>query len=261
VTATVALPSAAPPVHPPEAPTTALGAGPAFVVQLDAFSGPLDLLLHLLREEQLEIADIPIARIADQFLQAVGELGLNQAADYLDMASRLVRLKAQMLLPRGSEEDGWEDPRSELVRRLLEYQQIREIALWMGKAAERRAEQFARAYLPPAPALPPPPLTLEIMDLLLAVERVVAAIPSPVLHRVVARPLDVESATLRIEQLLLDREQVGWLEALGPRPTIVDVLSTLLALLELAKRGAVRLVQPTPFSPMVIARDAARPAD
>ncbi|MBW8839929.1 MAG: hypothetical protein JF602_08775, partial [Gemmatimonadetes bacterium] len=94
----------------------------------------------------------------------------------------------------------------------------------------------------------------------LAVERVVAAIPSPVLHRVVARPLDVESATLRIEQLLLDREQVGWLEALGPRPTIVDVLSTLLALLELAKRGAVRLLQPTPFSPMVIARDAARPA-
>src|ERR671919_784585 len=93
-----------------EAPTTALGAGPGFVVELEAFSGPLDLLLHLLREEQLEIADIPIARIADQFLQAIHELGLNQAADYLDMASRLVRLKAQMLLPRRPEEDGWEDP-------------------------------------------------------------------------------------------------------------------------------------------------------
>ena len=244
----------------PEAPTTALGAGPGFVVQLDAFSGPLDLLLHLLREEQLEIADIPIARIADQFLQAIGVLGLNQAADYLDMASRLVRLKAQMLLPRGSEEDGWEDPRAELVRRLLEYQQIREIALWMGKAAERRAEQFARGYLPPPPELPPAPLTLELIDLLQAVERVIAAIPSPVLHRVVARPLDVETATRRIEQLLEEREEVGWLEALGPHPTIVDVLSTLLALLELAKRGTVRLIQPTPFSPMVIARDAARSA-
>ena len=134
-----------------DAPTTALGAGPGFVVQLDAFSGPLDLLLHLLREEQIEIADIPIARIADQFLQAIHELGLNQAADYLEMASRLVRLKAQMLLPRQSEEDGWEDPRAELVRRLLEYQQIREIAVWMGRAAERRAEQFARGYLPPPP--------------------------------------------------------------------------------------------------------------
>jgi segregation and condensation protein A len=260
VTATALPPSAAPAAPPPEPPTTALGAGPAFMVQLDAFSGPLDLLLHLLREEQLEIADIPIARIADQFLQAIGELGLNQAADYLDMASRLVRLKAQMLLPRGSEEDGWEDPRAELVRRLLEYQQIREIALWMGKAAERRAEQFARGYLPPPPELPPLPLTLELIDLLQAVERVIAAIPSPVLHRVVARPLDVETATRRIELLLEEREEVGWLEVLGPRPTIVDVLSTLLALLELAKRGTIRLTQPTPFSPMVIARDAARSA-
>ncbi len=243
-----------------EAPTTALGAGPGFIVRLDAFNGPLDLLLHLLREEQLEIADIPIARIADQFLQAIHELGLNQAADYLDMASRLIRLKAQMLLPRRSEEDGWEDPRAELVRRLLEYQQIREIAVWMGRAAERRAERFARGYLPPPPELPPPPLTLDLFDLLQAIERVIAAMPSPVLHRVVVRPLDVESATRRIEQLLEERAQIGWLELLGPRPTIVDVLSTLLAVLELAKRGTLRLVQPAAFAPMVIARDPARPA-
>ena len=244
----------------PEAPTTALGAGPGFVVELDAYSGPLDLLLHLLREEQIEIADIPIARIADQFLQAIHELGLNQAADYLDMASRLVRLKAQMLLPRHAEDDGWEDPRAELVRRLLEYQQIREIAVWMGRAAERRADALARGYLPPPPELPPPPLALDMLELLQAVERVVAGIPTPVLHRVVARPLDVEGATRRLEDLLDQREQFGWLEALGPRPSIVDVLSTLLALLELAKRGVVRLAQPSPFSPMVIARDPARPA-
>ena len=244
----------------PEAPTAALGAGTGFVVQLEAFSGPLDLLLHLLREEQLEISEIPIARIADQFLQAIHELGLNQAADYLDMASRLVRLKAQMLLPRNADDDGWEDPRAELVRRLLEYQQIREIAVWMGRAAERRAEQYARGYLPPAPELPPPPLTLDLLDMLQAVERVIAAIPSPVLHRVVARPLDVETATRRIEQLLEERDQFGWLDALGPQPTIVDVLSTLLALLELAKRGSLLLVQSAAFAPMVIARDPARPA-
>jgi segregation and condensation protein A len=245
---------------PLEAPTTALGAGPGFVVELEAFSGPLDLLLHLLREEQLEIADIPIARIADQFLQAVHELGLNQAADYLDMASRLVRLKAQMLLPRRPEEDGWEDPRAELVRRLLEYQQIREVAVWMGRAADRRAEQCARGYLPPPPVLPPPPLRVDLADMLAAVERVLANIPFPVLHRVVARPLDVETATRRIEGLLLHQEEIRWHDALGAHPTIVEVLSTLLALLELAKRGALRLVQPTPFSPMVIARDAARTA-
>jgi segregation and condensation protein A len=239
----------------PEAPTTALGAGPAFVVQLDAFAGPLDLLLHLLREERIEIADIPIARIADQFLSAIHDLGLNQAADYLDMASRLVRLKAQMLLPRRSDEEGWEDPRAELVRRLLEYQQIREVAIWLGRAAEKRAEQLPRGYLPPPPELPPPPLALDLIELLQAVERVIAGIPSPVLHRVVARPLDVEGATARLEVLLLEREEIGWLEALGPRPTIVDVLSTLLALLELAKRGFLRVSQPAPFAPMVIARE------
>ena len=247
------------PVSLPEAPSSILGPGSGFVVELEAFSGPLDLLLHLLREEQLEIADIPIARIADQFLQAVHELGLNQAADYLDMASRLVRLKAQMLLPRNLEEDGWEDPRAELVRRLLEYQQIREVAVWLGRAAERRAQQFARGYMPPAPALPPPPLTLNLLDMLSAVERVIAGIPSPVLHKVVARPLDVESATRRIEELLRDQEQIHWTDALGSGASIVDVLSTLLALLELAKRGSLRLLQPTPFSPLVIARESARP--
>jgi chromatin segregation and condensation protein Rec8/ScpA/Scc1 (kleisin family) len=89
---------------------------------------------------------------------------------------------------------------------------------------------------------------------------VLAGIPFPVLHRVVARPLDVETATRRIEDLLAEQEEIRWLDALGSRPTIVDVLSTLLALLELAKRGALRLVQPTPFSPMVIARDSTRPA-
>ena len=250
--------SAIEPVTLPEAPPSVIGTGSGFVVELEAFSGPLDLLLHLLREEQLEIADIPIARIADQFLQAVHELGLNQAADYLDMASRLVRLKAQMLLPRNVEEDGWEDPRAELVRRLLEYQQIREVAVWLGRAAERRAQQFARGYLPPAPALPPPPLTLNLMDMLTALERVIAGIPSPVLHKVIARPLDVESATRRIEDLLRDQEQIHWRDALGSGATIVDVLSTLLALLELAKRGSLRLLQPTPFSPLVIAREPAR---
>ena len=243
------------------APTAALGAEPGFVVELDKFSGPLDLLLHLLREEQIDIADIPIARIADQFLKSIHSMGLNRAADYLEMAGRLLRLKAQMLLPRHADDEGWEDPRAELVRRLLEYQQIREIALWFGRAAERRADRYARGYLPEPPELPPLPLTLDLLDLLAAVDRVIAAIPSPVLHRVVPRPLDVEGATRRIEALLAERDHLAWLDVLGPAPTIVEVLSTLLALLELARRGILTLTQPAAFAPMVIARDTASPTD
>lgn len=244
-----------------QAPAVSLAGESGFVVELESFSGPLDLLLHLLREEQIDIADIPIARIADQFLQAIHQLGLNQAADYLEMAGRLLRLKAQMLLPRPLDEEGWEDPRHELVRRLLEYQQVREIAEWMERAVERRAARFARGYLPPPPELPPPPLTFQLLELLEAVERVIAGIPTPVLHRVVARPLDVEGATLRIEALLVERGEISWHEALGARPGITDVLSTLLALLELARRGRLLLLQPAPFAPLVIRRESTDAAD
>src|SRR3954471_7453834 len=97
------------------------GAESGFVVELTAFSGPLDLLLTLIREEQVDIYDIPIAHVCAQFVVRIRTLGLNEAAEYLEMAARLIRIKAQMLLPR-SDAEAWEDPRAELVRRLLEYQ-------------------------------------------------------------------------------------------------------------------------------------------
>jgi len=244
----------------PAAPASSLESETGFIVELEAFNGPLDLLLHLLREEQIDISDVPIARIADQFLAAIHHLGLNQAADYLEMASRLVRLKIQMLLPRSAEE-GWEDPRAELVRRLLEYQHIKEIALWMARAADRRNLQFVRGYLPEPPALPAPPPTLDLVELLAAVERVIAGILHPVLHSVVARPLDVEGATRRLEALLAEKEEFVWTEALGPRPTIVEVLSFLLAVLELARRGVLAVVQRASFVSLVIRRESAFAAD
>ncbi len=231
-----------------------------FVVELEQFSGPLDLLLHLIREDELDITDLPIAKIADQFLAVINDLGLNQAADYLEMAARLLRIKAQMLLPRRMGEDEWEDPRSELVRRLLEYQQIRELVDWLAHAAGVRAERFGRGYEQPAPDLPPAPLAIELNDLLAAAERIIALIPEPTLHRVVPRPLDVEGATARIQALLAEREEFGWRDVVGERPGVVDVLSVFIALLELAKRGALRLAQPEPFAPMVIRRESPREA-
>ena len=231
------------------------GNAAGFVVDLDGFNGPLDLLLHLVWSEQIDIADIPIARVADQFLAAIHALRLNQAADYLEMAGRLIRLKVQMLMPRGGEDD-WEDPRAELVRRLLEYQQIKEIARWMAGQAERRSLRLARGYLPPPPELPSLPVTLDMMDLLVAVERVVNNIPSPVLHRVITRPLDVEGAARRIELLLELQGEFGWRDAFPPNPSIVDVLSVLLALLELARRGACRFRQDASFGPLVVIRES-----
>ena len=207
-----------------------------FVVELEKFSGPLDLLLHLIREDEVDITDLPIAKIADQFLSVINELGLNEAADYLEMAARLLRIKAQMLLPRRMGDDEWEDPRAELVRRLLEYQQIRELVDWLGRAQDARAERFGRGYEAPPADAPPAPLQIDLNDLLAAAERVISLIPDPMPHRVVPRPLDVEGATARIHALLAEHETFGWKEAVGPQATLVDVLSTFIALLELAKR-------------------------
>jgi len=138
-------------------------AGPAsFVVELTEFSGPLDLLLTLIREEQVDIYDIPIARIAEQFLVRIRTLQLNEAADYLEMAARLLRIKAQLLLPRSEGEEGWDDPRAELVRRLLEYQQMREVVDVLERAGEERRNRFARAYLPQAATPPESPLALSL---------------------------------------------------------------------------------------------------
>jgi segregation and condensation protein A len=231
-----------------------------FVVELEQFSGPLDLLLHLIHEDQLDVTDLPIAKIADQFLAVINEFGLNQAADYLEMAARLLRIKAQLLLPRRVGDDEWEDPRAELVRRLLEYQQIRELVEWLGEAAARRAERLGRGFRADPPAAPPPPLAIELNDLLAAAERVIALIPEPELHRVVPRPLDVEGATARIEALLAGQREVAWLDVVGPRPSIVDTLSAFIALLELAKRGALRLHQDAPFASLVIRRESPREA-
>ena len=231
-----------------------------FVVELEQYSGPLDLLLDLIREDELDITDLPISKIADQFLAAIHELGLDQAADYLEMAARLLRIKAQMLLPRRMGEDEWDDPRAELVRRLLEYQQIRELVGWLERAAAVRAERFGRGYQAPPPQAPPAPLTVELNELLGAAERVAALIPEPMLHRVVPRPLDVESATARILALLESRAEVAWADVVGERPGVVEILSAFIALLELARRGSLSLHQPQPFTPVVIRRESPREA-
>ena len=232
-----------------------------FVVELEAFSGPLDLLLHLIHEQEIEITDIPIATIADQFLQSIQQLGLNQAADYLEMAAHLLRIKVQMLLPRPFDEEGWEDPRAELVRRMLEYEQIREVADWLGDRASQHGARFPRGWLPEPRQQPPAPLLLDILELLAAVERVVEALPEPVLHRVVSRPLDVEGATARIRALFDNAEQLTLLEVIGEHSSIVDILSSLLALLELARVGFVSLAQPQPFGSVVIRRALADTTD
>ena len=228
-----------------------------FVIELSEYSGPLDLLLTLIRDEKIDIYDIPIARIAEQFLQRIRSLGLDQAADYLEMAARLLRIKAQLLLPRSGSDDEWEDPRAELVRRLLEYQQIREIVDHLERLSEDRRRRYARSYLPELPAPPQAPLALSLVELLAAVDRVLRTSVLPDLHDVIPRPLDVDGAMQTVRGVLALRERVPWRDVIPSAPERWQILSVLLALLEMARRGELSLEQLAPFSNVWISRESA----
>lgn len=231
---------------------------PAFVVELSHFTGPLDLLLSLIRDEQVDIYDIPIARIAEQFLARIGSLGLDEAADYLEMAARLLRIKAQMLLPRADGEDSWEDPRAELVRRLLEYQQMREVVDLLEHRGEERRHQFNRRWVPQAFEVVPisAPLSLSLNDLLAAVDRVLRTAREPTVHDVVPRTLDVAGAMTTIRALLSMRREARWADLVGRDAEPWQILSVLLALLEMARMGELRIAQARPFGSVEIVRDA-----
>ena len=237
--------------------------GEVFVVELTQFSGPLDLLLTLIRDEQIDIQDIPVARIAEQFLARISTLALDEAADYLEMAARLVRIKAQMLLPRREGDETWEDPRAELVRRLLEYQQVREVVDILEQRSNDRRNRFARAYLPqnltsPAPAAAA--LSLSLPELFAAVDRVLRVARKPTVHDVVPRALDVDGAIATVRAVLALRARARWSDVIHSDAEPWQVLSVLLALLELAKRGELRLAQPRPFASVEISSDTASEA-
>ena len=229
----------------------------SFVVELTHFSGPLDLLLTLLREEQIDIYDIPIARIAEQFLGRIQSLRLDEAAEYLEMAARLLRIKAQMLLPQRGSDEAWDDPRAELVRRLLEYQQVREVVDVLEVRAEFRRSRFAHpcTMLPIAPP-PPARLSVSLLELFAAVDRVLRIARGPSIHAVVPRALDVAGAVDAARALFARRQSVAWGDLVPARAEAWQVLSVLLALLELARLGECLLRQPSPFGPVEI-----RPAD
>jgi len=235
----------------------ASGPDGGFVIELALFNGPLDLLLSLIRDEKLDIYDIPIARICEQFLARMHALALNEAAEYLEMAARLLRIKAQMLLPRRESDESWEDPRAELVRRLLEYQQMREVVDVLERLGEDRRNRFARSYLQEIAPPPQAPLALSLAELLTAVDRVLRAARKPTLHEVIPRPLDVDGAMVTVRAVMALRAVFRWRDVVRDDAEPWEVLSGLHALLELAKRSELKLTQPKPFADVEIRRELA----
>lgn len=222
-----------------------------FLVEIDRFQGPLDLLLHLIREQDIDILDIPIARITKQFLLAVKEIqamDLDSAGEFLEMAATLVRIKAQLLLPRPTDE-GDEDPRAELVRRLLEYEQIREVSQRLERAEGERLRRFCKGFLPARPTRTEDQVPLEVsweevFEAALGVE-----IPEirDREHRVSPRTVSMEEKVELILERVGEAGRIEFRALVAPFGDRMHEVMTLLAGLELTRRREIRLRQSRPF--------------
>ena len=227
------------------------------LVAIDRFEGPLDLLLHLIRTQDIDVFDIPIARITDQFLTAIERLeahDLDRAGEFLEMAATLIRIKAQMLLPRhGDDED--EDPRAELVRRLLEYEQIREISQRLRTAEADRGRRFGKGYVPPRPERRTEELPLETTwdEVFEAALRVETPIPERS-HRVTPRTVSMEEKAVLILDALQRTTRVEFSKLVRGFADRMHGVMTFLAGLELTRRRLLLLRQARPFTELWIYR-------
>jgi len=222
------------------------------VVELDRFRGPLDLLLHLIRSQDIDIFDIPIARITAQFQVALDSglerLELDRAGEFIEMASTLVRIKAQLLLPRNEEPDWEDDPRADLVRRLLEYEYFLEVArVLLGAEADRR-RHFAKGYVEPrsAPEASLPELETGREEFMEAVK----SMPEPgpeASHRAPTRGVTVEEKMSLLGRLLEKARRLSFDKLFRPWGTRPHAVAALMACLEMARQQLIRIEQSVPF--------------
>ncbi len=225
-------------------------------VKLDLFEGPLDLLLHLIKKNEVQIVDIPIATITDQYLamiEGLPELNLDNAGEYLVMAATLMVIKSRMLLPGepGEDEELEEDPRAELVQQLLEYQRYRESA---GHLASRPLLQRDVFATPGEPASAvggdpdgPPVRDATLGDLLEALRGVLERIAKPRPHEIQRPMRSVAECVQSILSHFALTERVEFGELFEPEATRADVIVTFLALLELVRLRVIRAQQEERF--------------
>jgi segregation and condensation protein A len=225
----------------------------ALEVFLDAFEGPLDLLLYLIRRQNLDILDIPIADITDQYMEYVElmkDLRLELAAEYLVMAAVLAEIKSRMLLPRPAAEEDEDDPRAELVRRLQEYERFKRAAVSLDELPRMGRDVFGvQAEVPPGHVRRLPP-DVDLREVLIALRGVLARADLFTSHRV-----EREALSLRERMsLVLERVQAGGFVPFAHLFELSEgragVVVTFLALLELIKAASIELVQADAFAPI-----------
>ena len=228
------------------------------VIDIERFQGPLDLLLHLIRQQDIDVFDIPVARITHQFLEAVQDIGakdLDNAGEFLEMAATLVRIKVQMLLPRHGEAED-EDPRAELVRRLMEYEQIREISDRLATSEAERGRHFGKGFVQPRPRPPmeETPLATTWDEVFEAALLVTPPAPGIRAHLVTTPPVAMADKMALILDTLERVRRIEFSRLVQPFKNRLHGVMTFLAGLELTRRRRVKLRQVKPFSELWVYR-------
>ncbi|MBD3263604.1 MAG: chromosome segregation protein ScpA [Candidatus Omnitrophica bacterium] len=225
-------------------------------IRLDIFEGPLDLLIYLIKKDHLNIYDIPIAKVVNQYLQfleLMKLLDINIASEYLVMAANLISIKSKMLLPQQQQaEEPEEDPREELVKKILEYEKFKGAADFLRTKEVERNKYFKR----PSSDSNNVEVYIEasIFDLISAFKSALKEVPKEIFFEVVREEFTVEDKIHDLLHLLLSKEKVALDALFSSAKSKLEIVVTFLAILELIKLKEVVAVQEELFGPILIAR-------
>jgi segregation and condensation protein A len=232
------------------------------LVSTEAFEGPLDLLLHLIKKNEVDIYNIPIAAISRQYLDYLDlmrELNLDVAGEFLVMASTLIQIKSQMLLPLSpdpeAEEDHGLDPRAELVRRLLEYERYRDASTLLASREILDRDVFARNFPSPELDIATPDDALpeiDLFELVDAFRRILAKAPKDSFHEVGSENISIADRIADILVFLEGKESVDFEELFIGTNTREFIVASFLAILELCKLRMIRLTQFESYGRIVV---------
>lgn len=229
-----------------------------YQVRIEIFEGPMDLLLHLIQKNDLDIADIPIAQITNEYLnylQLLKELNLNFAGEFLVMATTLMQIKARMLLPPEPGENGEEgpDPRTELIQRLVEYQKFKEVSKMFEKNFDQQRDVLYRG----SPIFSRDDQILEVsLDRLLESFKKVLESAESNVREILFEEIPVEVRIREVLDILESREYVPFSHLFSTQSSRKMLIVTFLALLELIRLKQVRVTQTDNFSEIHIQRVA-----
>jgi segregation and condensation protein A len=235
--------------------------GDLYRVNLSVFEGPLDLLLHLIKKNEVEIVDIPIATITEQYLaylELLHDLSLDVAGEFLVMAATLTLIKSRMLLPpsEDGEEEEEADPRAALVQQLLEYQRYREAALELAERPLLHRDVFVREPVMDAPENTGsgelPRLQVTVWELLEAFRAVLKRARPESVHEVVSDAISLRDRVRTLLHALSVARSIEFESLFEADASRFEVIITFLAMLELMKMGAVRAIQEDRYGRILI---------